>query len=68
MSLKSASTRTKNKALTSNSDASPLGTTPKIRVQVELRAYEMYELRSREHGSAEQDWLRAEAEVLSQLE
>jgi hypothetical protein len=68
MSLKSASTRTKNKALPSNSDASPLGTNPKIRERVELRAYEIYELRSHEHASAEQDWLRAEAEVLSRSE
>jgi hypothetical protein len=51
-----------------DNDASRLGTNPKIRVRVELRANEMYELRSREHGSAEQDWLRAEAEVLSQRE
>ena len=32
--------------------------------QVELRAYELYELRSHEDGFAEQDWLKAEQEVL----
>lgn len=32
--------------------------------QVELRAYELYELRSHEDGSAEEDWLKAEQEVL----
>ena len=28
------------------------------------RAYELYESRGREHGQAEQDWLRAEQEIL----
>jgi hypothetical protein len=28
------------------------------------RAYELYESRGREHGQDEQDWLRAEQEIL----
>jgi hypothetical protein len=32
---------------------------------VRRRAYELYEQRGREDGHAQEDWLRAEAEVLS---
>jgi hypothetical protein len=31
---------------------------------IRCRAYELYERRGREEGHAEEDWLRAEAEVL----
>jgi hypothetical protein len=34
--------------------------------KIELRAYEIYEMRGRAHGLAEQDWLQAEGEVLGQ--
>ena len=34
--------------------------------KIELRAYELYELRGRASGSAEQDWLQAEGEVIGQ--
>ena len=34
--------------------------------KIQLRAYELYELRGRANGLAEQDWLQAEAEVLGQ--
>jgi len=34
--------------------------------KIQLRAYELYELRNRAGGSAEQDWRQAEAEVLGQ--
>jgi hypothetical protein len=30
------------------------------------RAYELYESRGREHGQDEQDWLRAERDILKQ--
>ena len=33
--------------------------------RVRRRAYELYEERGREHGHAEEDWFRAEAEILS---
>ena len=32
--------------------------------KIKLRAYELYEGRGREPGNAEQDWLRAEREIL----
>lgn len=32
--------------------------------QIRRRAYELYELRGREDGFAEEDWARAEREVL----
>jgi hypothetical protein len=33
--------------------------------EIRRRAYELYELRGREDGFAEEDWTRAEREVLS---
>jgi hypothetical protein len=33
---------------------------------IRARAYELYESRGRGHGQDEQDWLRAEHEVLNQ--
>jgi hypothetical protein len=33
--------------------------------EIRWRAYELYELRGREDGYAEEDWARAEREVLS---
>ena len=33
--------------------------------EIRRRAYELYELRGREDGYAEEDWARAEREVLS---
>jgi hypothetical protein len=33
--------------------------------EIRRRAYELYELRGREDGYAEEDWTRAEREVLS---
>jgi Protein of unknown function (DUF2934) len=35
---------------------------------IRARAYELYEKRGRQDGFAQQDWLQAEAEVLSQSE
>ena len=32
--------------------------------RIRERAYELYESRGREHGHDEQDWLRAEQEIL----
>jgi len=34
--------------------------------RIRQRAYELYESRGREPGQAEQDWLRAEREILKQ--
>ena len=33
--------------------------------EIRRRAFELYELRSGNNGSAEEDWIRAEREVLS---
>jgi len=41
-------------------DALPSQETARIRE----RAYELYEIGGREHGHDEQDWLRAEQEIL----
>lgn len=41
----------------------PLGTNAPREEQVRLRAYELYERRGREEGHADDDWIRAEAEV-----
>jgi DUF2934 family protein len=43
-------------------DALPSQETARIRE----RAYELYEVGGREHGHDEQDWLRAEQEILKQ--
>ena len=32
--------------------------------QIRLRAYELYEARGREDGQEQEDWLRAEAEIM----
>jgi len=34
--------------------------------RIKERAYELYEVGGREHGHDEQDWLRAEQEILKQ--
>jgi DUF2934 family protein len=39
-----------------------------LRERIELRAYELFELRERGDGFDLQDWLQAEQEVLDQLE
>jgi hypothetical protein len=44
-------------------DALPSQETAKIRE----RAYELYEVGGREHGHDEENWLRAEQEILKQL-
>jgi len=36
-----------------------------LQEEIRQRAHEIYEERGREHGHAQQDWLRAEAEVLA---
>jgi hypothetical protein len=36
-----------------------------LQEEIRQRAHELYEERGREPGYAEQDWLRAEAEVLT---
>ena len=38
--------------------------TVNLEEEIRRRAYELYELRGREHGFAEEDWERAEREVL----
>jgi|tagenome__1003787_1003787.scaffolds.fasta_scaffold11614180_1 hypothetical protein len=43
----------------------PVSSQDKIWVEkISARAYELYERRGREPGNAEQDWLRAEREIL----
>lgn len=39
--------------------------TANLEEQIRRRAYELYELRGREDGFAEEDWARAEREVLA---
>ncbi len=41
----------------------PLGTNAPREERVRLRAYELYERRGKDDGHAEDDWIRAEAEV-----
>lgn len=41
--------------------------TSSMEEQIRQRAYELWEERGRQHGFAEQDWLRAEAEVLGRV-
>ena len=46
----------------------PMSTAPgtfNLEEEIRRRAYELYELRGREDGFAEEDWARAESEVLS---
>lgn len=50
-----------------NSDKKLLGATT-LRERIELRAYELFELRERDEGLDLQDWLQAEQELLGQLE
>jgi hypothetical protein len=40
---------------------------PLLEKEVQVRAYELYEQRGKGHGSALQDWLEAEAEVLARF-
>lgn len=35
--------------------------------RIKERAYKLYEVGGREHGHDEQDWLRAEQEILKQM-
>jgi hypothetical protein len=39
-----------------------------LRERVERLAYSYWEQRGRQHGSADEDWYRAEAEILGQIE
>ncbi len=41
----------------------PLGTNAPREERVRLRAYELYERRGKDDGHADDDWIRAEAEV-----
>jgi hypothetical protein len=40
---------------------------PDLLEQIRARAYELYEHRGRRDGFAEQDWLQAEAEILTRV-
>lgn len=55
-----------NNSLPSNSLALPHGTPRCVDEQVKQRAYRLYELRGARNGSAEQDWLEAEQEMIPQ--
>jgi hypothetical protein len=39
---------------------------PELEERIRARAYELFEQRGGEHGRAEEDWLRAEQEILNQ--
>ncbi|MGH8246805.1 MAG: DUF2934 domain-containing protein [Gammaproteobacteria bacterium] len=43
----------------------PQAASSELREEIRRRAYQYYEERGREEGRAEEDWLRAEAEVVS---
>ncbi len=52
-------------AIPSNGAASNLISGEDVQEQIRRRAYELYLQRNGQGGSPEQDWLRAEVEVLS---
>jgi Protein of unknown function (DUF2934) len=37
---------------------------PSLEEQISRRAYELYEQRGKEHGRADEDWLKAEKEII----
>ncbi|MGB9434272.1 MAG: DUF2934 domain-containing protein [Candidatus Acidiferrum sp.] len=37
---------------------------PSLEEQISRRAYQLYEQRGQEHGHADEDWLKAEREIL----
>ena len=37
---------------------------PSVEERISRRAYELYEQRGQEHGHADEDWLKAEKEIL----
>jgi Protein of unknown function (DUF2934) len=39
---------------------------PSLEEQINRRAYELYEQRGKEHGHADEDWLRAEKEIIEE--
>ena len=43
----------------------PVTASGSLEEEIRRRAYELYELRGREDGFAEEDWARAEREVLA---
>ncbi len=50
----------------SRSEPKELRTLPTdLQDQIRARAYELWEQRGRQHGNPEDDWLRAEREVMS---
>lgn len=57
--------------MTKRNEAFTLGESPAdeptttLEQRIRERAYELYEQRGREDGFAEQDWLQAEAEMIS---
>jgi hypothetical protein len=59
MSPKHSESRKNREHTGSSSSSLEIGAEERIR----RRAYELYEERGREEGHAEEDWLRAEAEV-----
>jgi hypothetical protein len=48
----------------SNTDAHPSSLTLHIEKTFRRRGYELYEQRGREDGHAQEDWMRAEAEIV----
>lgn len=49
-------------------DNSALLTNPDVQEEIRRRAYELYEERGRHEGMHQEDWTRAEAEVLSKYQ
>ena len=61
--MQNARERTTNSSLIDDRSLSGSGET--LRERIQRRAYELYLMRGREEGHAEEDWKRAESEVMS---
>lgn len=55
----------KNSELTMMPDNTPITYPPGVEEQIRSRAYQLYEERGRLDGYDVEDWLRAEAEILT---
>lgn len=61
--MQNAKERTSNPSLIDDRSLNGSGET--LRERVQRRAYELYLMRGREEGHAEEDWKRAESEIMS---
>lgn len=61
--MQNARERTTNTSLIDDRSLNGSGET--LRERIQRRAYELYLVRGREEGHAEEDWKRAESEIMS---